>query len=83
MRANKEIIRWVINIEDTRFSIYDIEGGKFNLSLCNEGFVLGTYNSAEDAAAALPSFEHDSQIGHLLIGKIVPGQLAAWIPDPR
>lgn len=83
MREEKEAIRWTLKVDNAEFSIFDIEGDKFNLSTCKEGWVLGTYKSPDDAAAALPGFDNDAKVGHLLKGRDIPGVLSAWTPEPR
>jgi hypothetical protein len=82
MREEKETIRWTLKVDDAEFSIFDIEGGKFNLSTCKEGWVLGTYESPDDAAAALSGFDNEAKVGHLLKGRAIPYVLSAWTPEP-
>ena len=71
-------------VGDTEFTIFDIEGGKFNLSACDERWVTRVnYDSADDAAAALPRLVNNPNVGPLLTGRDIPGELSAWTPEPR
>lgn len=88
MREDKKAIRWKLQIGDTEFAIieftiFDKEGGRFNLTYGDSRIVIDAYRTPEEAAVALARLSVDPEWSRTFKGNIVPGELSAWTPEPR
>jgi len=72
-------IRWICKCDYATLTIFEAEGGKFNLCVGDNKEVIGTYSSPEEAVIALAAKSTQNEEWNRFFGdKDVPKKFRDW-----